>query len=202
MKISEVAMIGAKFAYDCCNNASNLNACGYASSANSLWGKFERAIDGNSIKRKESGFKSEIFCVALGSFLKQFYNYFLDDNEDSAKASFLILYVWHHFPVTQQEWFFNNSVTRSIRFCMSTREYMFFKHPYDSDKLRAFLENTIWFIDSGSINMDSERGQNINRMLINVRANAHNKASSIIKSYDIIDDIGFTKATSEMLDYD
>lgn len=202
MKISEVAMIGAKFAYDCCNDVINLNACGYASSPDSIWGKMERVINGSSIKYKELGFKSEIFCVALGAFFKRFYNHFLGDNEDSTKSSFLTLYVWHHFPIIRQEGFFSNSASRGVQFCMSTREYMFYKHPYDANKLEAFLHNTIWYIDSGSIKLDSDCARDIDRMIRRVINNAYVRADGILNSQEIVDDIGFTKATSEMLNYD
>lgn len=199
MNISEVVMIGAHYAYECCNNGNNLKICNYASSPDSIWGKFERKISGDRIRHKELGYKVEIFCLALGAFLKHFYDFFLKE-QDSTKASCLILYAWEHFPKIKNEIFVQES-TPTVRLCMNTREYMFFKPPYDSDKLKAFLEDTIWYVDSGSVNMDSEFARNIGSMINRITVEAYNKANNLLRMHQIVDDIGFTKATSETLKY-
>ena len=199
MNISEVVMIGARYAYDCCNNQANLKVCDYASSPDSIWGKFERMISGDRIRRKEFGYKVEIFCLAFGSFLRHFYDAFLKEY-DSTKASCLILYAWNHFPPIKNEIFILES-TPTVRLCMNTREYMIFVHPYDSDKLTAFLQDTIWYVDSGSVKLDSPFARNINGMINRITAESYRKADKLLKMHQIVDDIGFTTATSEELKY-
>ena len=201
MKISEVAIKGAESAYWVCNREDNLDACGYTFKRSWLFGLLtglDSIIRYKSFRWKESGFKVELFCVFLGFFLKPFYNHFLE-KEDATKADYLLMYIWRHFPKAKNEVFVGQS-TPTVRLCMNTREYMFNTGLYDNDKLSSFLRDTIWYIDEGRISLDSSRAQNINDMIEAIRKYAEVEARIIMKHNSIVDDIGFTTATSETLD--